>query len=74
MDEQDQVETITKQEFADHRGAAGKYAVLGPPPEAIKEEKQVVIQNMTIMNHFECRFCHKTWDAKTYKETSKPYS
>jgi len=74
IDEKDHVETITTQKFADHRGAAGRYAVVGPPPEAIKEEKEVVIQNMTMMNHFECRFCHKTWDSKVYKEKSKPYN
>jgi hypothetical protein len=74
IDEEDHQETITKETFAAHRGAAGMYGVFGPPPEAIKEEKQVVIQNMTIMNHFKCRFCHKAWNSKVYKEKSKPYN
>jgi len=74
VDEQDHIETISKEEFATHRGAAGRYAVIGPAPEAIKEEKQVMIQNMTKMNHFECRFCHKTWGSKSFEEKRKHFN
>jgi hypothetical protein len=74
VEEKDHLETITSQEFVAHRGAAGRYEVAGPPPQPIKEEKQVMIQNITIMNQFECRFCHKTWSSKIYEEKSKPYN